>query len=298
MIVAVSGSNGFIGGAVCTSLVANGHAVKRIVRTHPAGQGQIFCDPVTGCTDTDALEGVDAVIHLAGESLAGKWNPQKKFDIYHSRTHGTDILARAVLGLKEPPKHFLCASAVGIYGDRADTVLDEGSPAGTGFLADLCRQWEANTHRLADAGIRVVNLRFAMVLDKYGGALAEMLPAFKLGLGSVLGSGSQYMSWISLADVVCAVNFILENHSLTGPVNISHPVPVTNKEFTKTLAQVLKRPAVFKTPSWALNLMFGQFARDVLLSSAIVVPQKLLDADPVFAFEYADLKDALQAILK
>ena len=296
MIIAVSGSHGFIGSAVCASLRDKGHTIKRIVRHSPTVDGEIFCDLHSGCTDTAALEGVDAVIHLAGENLAGRWNPQKKFDIYHTRTHGTDVLARAVLSLERRPKHFLCASAIGIYGDRRDEVLDEGAAAGNGFLADLCCQWETNTQRISDAGIRVANLRFAMVLDNGGGALVKMLPAFKLGLGSVLGSGEQYMSWVTLGDVVRAVNFILSNHSIFGAVNISSPNPVTNKEFTKTLAKVLHRPAIFKAPGWVLKSLMGQFAEDVLQSSARVVPGKLSDAG--FEFEYPELAAALGAILK
>lgn len=296
MVIAISGSRGMIGSAVVDFLAKKQCIIKRIVRTCPAGEAEIFCDPVTGCVDTDALEGVDAVIHLAGENIAGRWTSQKKFDIYHSRTHGTDVLGRAIINLKKKPKHFICASAIGFYGDRGDCLLDESSGAGNGFLADLCAQWEANTQRISGAGVRVVNLRFAMVLDKSGGALAKMLIPFKLGLGGGFGSGSQYMSWITLTDAVRAINYVLEHHSIAGPVNICSPNPVTNKEFTKTLAKVLKRPAFLNVPSGILNIMLGEFAKEVLLASSRAIPEKMTNAG--FDFESDGLKTALESILK
>ena len=296
MVIAVSGSSGLIGSALVEFLEQKEYAVKRIVRSVSARKGDIFYDPVSGCTDTDALEGVDVVIHLAGESIAGKWTPQKKFDIYHSRTHGTDVLARAVINLENKPKHFICASAIGFYGSQAGKILDESCGAGTGFLADLCSQWEVCTQRVSQAGIRVANLRFGMVLSKGGGALGKMLAPFKLGLGGAFGGGGQYMSWISLDDAVRAINFVLENHSIVGPVNICSPDSVTNKEFTSTLAKVLNRPAIFNMPADVLKLLLGQFAEEVLLGSQRVVPKKLTDAG--FEFNHPELKMALEGILK
>lgn len=295
MLIAVSGSHGFVGSALCSHLAAKGHTVRRIVRISPAPPHDIFYDPETGCTDTDALEGIDVVIHLAGRNIATRWTPENKFQIYQSRTRTTDILARAITNLKKPPKLFICASAIGFYGDCQDKILTESAFPGNGFLANLCSQWEANCSPIADAGIRVVSLRFGMILDRSGGALAKMLPAFRLGLGAKLGTGRQYQSWVTLEDVVRAVEFIIENHSISGIVNVTSPNPVTNSEFTVALGSALHRPAFFRAPAWLLKLLFRQFATEVLLASTRVIPQKLTSAN--FHFKHPDLDLALKQIL-
>jgi hypothetical protein len=258
--------------------------VIRVVRRPPA-PGEVFWDPTRGRIDVAGLEGVDAVVHLAGESIAaGRWTAERKRRIRASRVDGTRLLAGALGQLTRKPAVLVSASAIGIYGDRNDEELDEGSAPGSGFLADVGRDWEAATETAAAAGIRVVLARMGIVLAREGGALGKMLPPFRLGLGGPLGRGSQWMSWITREDAVAAILATLERPGLAGPVNTVAPAPVTNAEFTRLLAAAVSRPALFPVPALALELLFGEMAREALLASQRVVPRKLLAA----GFRFAD----------
>ena len=238
------------------------------------------------------LEGIDAAVHLAGENIASsRWTPAQKAKIRESRVAGTRLLAETLSKLKTPPKTLVCASAIGFYGDRSDQRLNEDSPPGTGFLADTCREWEAAAKPAADRGIRVVHLRTGVVLASQGGALAKMLTPFRLGIAGIIGSGQQYMSWISLDDLVAVISFALLKETLRGPVNAVAPNPVTNHEFTKTLGRVLRRPTVFPMPAFAARLAFGEMADGLLLASTRVEPKRLMDAG--FRFRFPALDAAL-----
>ena len=295
MKILVSGSTGVIGSALVPFLTRSGHTIVRLVRTHGDPSG-IFWDPMTGSLDAAKLEGFDALVHLAGENIAaGRWTPTKKKRIRDSRVLGTKLLSDTLARLKQPPKTFVSASAIGVYGNRGDLVLDEGSDAGTDFLADVCWEWETATAPAAQKGIRVVNLRLGIVLSPRGGALAKMLFPFKLGLGGRLGSGRQYMSWISLDDALAAIELSLITVWLSGPVNVVAPKPITNAEFTKTLGRVLSRPTVLPVPRVAVRLLFGEMGYGLLLGSQRVEPGKLSEAN--FRFQYPDLEGALRHLL-
>jgi uncharacterized protein (TIGR01777 family) len=296
MKVLVSGSSGLIGSAVLENLIAGGHSVIRLVRRAP-GQNEVHWDPDAGTIATALLEGLDAVVHLAGENIAqGRWTQQKKERIRDSRVKGTQILCQALARLAQPPKVLVAASAIGYYGERGDEVLTEESPPGSGFLADVCRQWEAASSPAAQSGIRVVNLRIGIVLSEKGGALAKMLLPFRLGVGGRVGSGKQYMSWIALDDVVGAINHAIANDSLSGPVNAVAPNPVTNYEFTKALGKVLERPTPFPMPAFAARLALGEMADELLLASTRVAPRRLLATG--YKFLFPELEGALRHLLK
>jgi uncharacterized protein (TIGR01777 family) len=242
------------------------------------------------------LEGLDAVIHLSGANLAAsRWTAGYRREIVSSRVDSALALAGALAALPRPPRTFLAASAIGFYGDRGDERLDENSPSGRGFLAEMCRAWEAACLAAADAGIRVVHLRFGVALAAHDGALAKMLPLFRLGLGGRLGPGKQWMSWIALDDLIAAVLFLLDSSDVTGPVNLTSPHPVTNAEFTRVLGRVLHRPAVLPAPAFALRLMLGPMADEALMLSTRVVPAKLLDAG--FRFAHPEIEGALRAVM-
>jgi uncharacterized protein len=244
------------------------------------------------------VSGFDAVIHLSGESVAGRWTEAKKRGIRDSRVVSTKNLAHALAETETPPQTFVCASAIGYYGNRGDEILNEESPHGTGFLPEVCVEWEAATEPALRAGIRVVNPRFGIVISKNGGALGAILPIFRMGLGGRAGNGRQWWSWIHIADVVSAVGQILEDASsskLRGPVNMASPNPATNGEFTKTLADVLKRPAVLPVPAFVARLAFGEFADEGLLASAKVKPGKLVEGG--FNFQHPELRSALKTLL-
>ena len=296
MKVLISGSTGLIGSALSRALSEQGHTPVPLLRARPgAPDGCVMWDPAAGVIDEAALEGVDAVVHLAGESVAGRWTRAKKGAIRESRVLGTRLLAQAVCAAAAPPRAFVSASAIGCYGERGDAWLDEDSAPGDGFLAEVCQEWEAESLRAADAGARVVNLRFGMALSGSGGALAAMLPVFRLGLGGPIGDGRQYVSWIALEDAVRAILFALTNDALEGPVNVVAPNPVANRDFTRTLARTLRRPALFPLPAFAARAVLGEMADALLLASARVRPARLVEAG--FVFERPELEDALCAAL-
>ena len=295
MNILISGASGLIGSAMVKSLSEAGHAVRRLVRRE-AGPAEVRWDPAAGRLDAADLEGLDAVVHLAGENIAaGRWSRRRRARIRDSRTVGTRLLSRTLAGLADPPGVFISASAVGFYGDRGDQQLDERSPPGSGFLAEVCRQWEAATDPAAGAGIRAVQLRTGMVLASHGGALAKMLPIFRLGLGGRLGGGRQYVSWITLDDVAGAVGHVLLDETLRGPVNLVAPQPVTNRRFTAALGRVLKRPTWLPAPALALRIVLGQMAEELLLAGARVMPKRLLDAG--YQFRHPELEAALRHVL-
>jgi uncharacterized protein (TIGR01777 family) len=258
--------------------------------------GDIFWDLPAGTIDAERLTGCDAIVHLAGESIAShRWTPQQKEKIRISRVESTKLLSRTLALLSPPPRVLICASAIGFYGDRGDERLDEASPPGEGFLPEVCQQWEAATSAAAERGIRVVRVRFGVVLSPAGGALAKMLTPFKLGLGGRLGDGRQWMSWIALDDVVRAIHHVMMQENLHGAVNIVAPHPATNQEFTKTLGRVLRRPTIFPMPAAAARLAFGEMADALLLSSARVHPARLLESG--YSFRYPTLEPGLRHVL-
>jgi uncharacterized protein len=295
MKILVTGSNGFIGSPLVRSIEADGHRVMRLVRRPAQRPDEIQWDPATDRLDTGCLNGADAVIHLAGKSIKGRWTASKRNAILDSRVCGTSLLAQAMVAMANPPRAFLCASAAA-YGDRGNEVLTEASEPGRGFLADVCRAWEAATMPAAQRGIRTVNLRFSLVLDSAGGALASMLTPFRMGLGGRIGNGRQYWSWIALEDAVGAVKHVLVTESMTGPVNIVSPNPATNRQFTKALGRALGRLTVLPVPAAVMRLVLGQMADELLLASARAIPNKLLESG--FTFRHPEIAEALRAILQ
>jgi hypothetical protein len=296
MEIAVTGARGLIGTALVEALTAAGHRVARMVRTQPpADSSDIYWDPDKAYVDNTKLSGKDAVVHLAGESIAERWTPEKKHRIQWSRARGTQLIAEAVRQVTVPPKVLVSASAIGYYGDRGAEVLREQSAPGTGFLAGVCRDWEAATEVASRVGIRVVHIRTGIVLSKKGGALAKMLPPFRAGVGGVVGSGKQCMSWIALDDHIGAILHVIQNASLKGPVNLVAPDAVTNRQFTKTLGKILGRPTIFPLPAFAVSLLFGEMGEELLLSSQRVEPAQL--AASGFSFRYPHLEPALRHIL-
>ena len=294
MKILVSGSTGLVGRQLVHRLQKEDHTVIRLVRQR--SKEGVLWNPVTGEVDVQGMEGYDAVVHLAGENIAeGRWTPAKKQRIRESRIEGTRLLCQALAGLQKPPHTLISASAVGFYGNRGDERCDESSASGSGFLAETSIAWEETTHAAADAGVRVTLPRLGIVLSKKGGALAKMLLPFKLGLGARLGSGSQYMSWISERDLTELLVYLILDSSLEGPVNAVAPHPVTNREFTKTLAKVVSRPACFAAPELVLKIVLGEMAEEMLLSGAHVISSKLVNTN--FKFQDPDLESALRFLL-
>ena len=295
MDVLVSGSTGLIGSALVPALTNEGHRVVRLTRSGDDGDGTATWDPSAGTIDAARLEGIDAVVHLAGENIVGRWTPAKKARIRDSRVWGTRLLAETLAGLATPPEVMVSASATGYYGDRSNELLREESAPGANFLAGVCQEWEAAAQPAREAGVRVVHPRFGIVLSPEGGALGTTLPIFKLGGGGRIGSGNQYWPWVALDDVVGAILHSLATGSLEGPVNVGVYDPPTNAQYTRTLGRVLNRPTIFPLPAPAARLMLGQVADELLLASQRVEPAKLRESG--FEFRYPELEGALRHLL-
>ncbi len=295
MNVFVTGASGLIGRRLVPLLESTGHRVVRLVRREVRNENERNWETNGRKLSQSVLQGCDALIHLAGESIVGwRWTARKKDEIYESRVTTTQVLSEAISRMSPPPSCFLLASAIGYYGNRKDTVLTEKSHPGTGFLSDVCQDWEAAADSVRSL-TRVVHIRTGMVLAREGGALKEMLPAFRLGLGGKIGSGRQYWSWISLDDIVKLYCFCLENGAVSGPVNGVSPAPVTNAQFTSELGRVLKRPTLFSVPGWLVSVALGEMGRELMLSSAYVLPQQAEEHG--FEFEHPTLPQALQSLL-
>ena len=291
----MSGASGLLGAALSQTLEAKGYQVTRLVRHPTTGRPtEILWQPGKPL-DPERVSGFDAVIHLAGESVVGRWTVAKKQRIRDSRVLGTRTLAEAVSRAAQQPTVFLAASAIGYYGNRGDEVVDETSASGTGFLAKICVEWEAAAEPVQQAGIRLVHTRIGVVLSKNGGALDKMVLPFRLGLGGRLGSGQQWMSWIHVEDLVGAMLHILHNESISGPIDLVSPNPVTNAEFTSALGKVLARPTIFPEPEFALRLAMGEMAEEVLLGSQRVMPRQLSISG--YGFKFCNLEGALRNLI-
>ena len=298
MKILVSGASGLVGTKLTAALTTAGYQVGRLVRQPSRAAGSdVVWNPAAGQLEASALADCDAVINLAGESIAsGRWSVKKKDRILQSRVNGTRTIATALAAIPDRPRTLINASAIGYYGDRGDEILSEASSTGSGdFLSGVCRDWESATEPAAKAGVRVVLERFGVILSSQGGALKKMLLPFRLGLGGKIGSGRQYMSWVAIDDVIGATLYCLGSLSLSGPVNVVAPQPVTNAEFTKTLGRALGRPTIFPMPAVAARLAFGQMADELLLGSQRVEPTKLLNAG--YVFKYPNLEPALVHVL-
>ena len=293
MNVLVTGASGFVGSALVPFLTRAGHQVTPLKRSRDSANSAHW-DPARNEINL-ATGPIDAVVHLAGENLAQRWTAEAKKRIRQSRVDGTRFLSKALANLTTKPRSLVCAAAVGIYGNRGDEMLTEASPPGTGFLADVCKEWESAAQPAADAGIRVVHLRFGVLLDPSGGALKNMLPPFRAGVAGRLGSGTQFISWTTRHDAVRAIDFVLNNPEIAGAINVVSPHPVPNAEFTKTLARVLGRPAILAMPAFVLRLLAGEMANEALLSSTRAVPDRLQKAG--FRFEDPELEPALRKLL-
>ena len=297
MKVLVSGSSGLVGSALVRRLEGSGSDVGRLLRTTSATRPLDVRWQPGELLAPELVRGFDAVVHLAGRNLAGRWSPQMKREIRESRLLGTATISRAVAAAFRAcgrPSVLVSASAIGYYGSRGSELLNESSASGTGFLAKLCRDWEAAASPAAEAGVRLVLPRLGVVLSGEGGAMSRLLPIFRLGLGGRVGNGRQYWSWITLEDVVAAIEFAIANPALSGPVNLTAPNPSTNAEFTAALARALRRPAVFPVPAFALRLALGEMADEALLASQRVQPEKLLNAG--FRFTHPQLDEALDQL--
>jgi uncharacterized protein len=295
--ICLTGSHGLIGTALIPRLRADGHRVLRLVRGDTEGADDVRWDPDAGTIDAAGLEGVDAVVHLAGAGIGDKkWTPQRKQLVLESRTRGTGLLARTLAGLDRKPSVLVSASAIGYYGNRGDDILTEDEPPGRDFGAQVCVAWEDETKAAADAGIRVVRTRTGLVLAKQGGLLQRLLLPFKLAIGGRLGSGKQYMSWIALDDDLAAIVHVLNDESISGPVNLTAPNPVRNSEFTESLGRAVHRPTILPTPMFGLKIVYGDELVETLLGSQRVSSAKLQATG--FEFAHPELDEALDAILK
>jgi uncharacterized protein (TIGR01777 family) len=298
MKILISGASGLVGTHLIPTLEAKGHEIFRLVRKTPKNANEIQWNEKTGFSEIEQpiLENFDSVVHLAGDNVASEnWSDEKKRRIRESRTTGTRVLVDALKKCANPPKVFVSASASGFYGDRKDEILTEESPKGEGFLPDVCDEWETEARHAEEFGARVVTPRIGVVLAKDGGALEKMLTPFKLGVGGVVGSGKQWMSWIALDDLIGIINFALENENLRGAVNTVAPNPATNEEFTKTFGKVLHRPTILPIPEFAIKLLYGEMGETLLLQGQRMIPKKLQDAG--FEFQYPNLEDALKHVL-
>jgi uncharacterized protein len=292
--ILVSGGSGLIGAALLPSLKSSGWSVVQLVRGQTAGEGRIAWDPAKPLAPR-IVSGFDAVIHLAGESIFGRWTEAKKAKIINSRVDGTLHLSQALAQAEEKPKVFISGSAIGYYGNRGDELLREESAPGTRFLAQVAEKWEEATMPAVQADIRTAHIRTGVVLSAKGGALRTMLTPFKLGVGGRIGDGRQWMSWIHVQDMVGAIHHILKNDLLQGPVNMVAPKPVTNAEFTKTLASALSRPAILPMPDFAVKTVFGEMGEELLLASQKVEPARLISSG--YPFRFSDLRSALQNLV-
>ena len=296
MKVAITGASGLVGHALAEALKGTGDEPISVTRQRTQ-VGSVFWDPAKGEIEAEKLEGIDAIVHLAGENIAGgRWTKSFKQKILDSRVNGTRLIAETILKLSQPPKVFISTSAVGYYGDRGDATLTEDSRGGEGFLADVCRAWEGCADRMIEAPIRLAKLRFGVVLSKRGGTLPLMLTPFRLGLGGVIGPGTQYMSWVTIDDVVRAIQFVQTHDDASGVFNVTSPDPVTNREVTKTLGRALHRPTVLGIPTFAARLALGEMADELLLSSTRAIPEHLQKIG--FRFDHPKLKEALEYLLK
>lgn len=294
--ILITGATGLVGSALGAALRQEGREVVPVTRSGSRDGKHVVWQPNQGQLDVNDLEGADVIVHLAGESIAAaRWTSKKKQAIRDSRIKGTTLLANAMASMQRKPKTFICASAIGIYGNRGHEILTESSEPGSGFLADVCEEWEAACEPARDAGVRVVNARFGMVLSAKGGALKAMLTPFRLGVGGVVGRGDQWWSWVALSDAVSAIVFAMNNDSIEGPMNVVAPNPVTNRQFTKVLGSVLFRPTILPLPAFVAKLMMGEMADELLLSSTRVEPAVLHKAG--FDFEYDSLEQSLRAAL-
>ncbi len=297
LTILVSGASGLIGRTLVSFLTTGGHRVVKLVRKPPdPKKDEVFWDPMSGVCEADRLDKIDAVIHLAGDNIGkGRWNRNKKKEIMDSRVKGTALVAETVSKLKNPPETFICASAIGYYGDRGDKILTEHDGPGFDFISKVCKKWEASAEPAVSKGIRTVFLRIGVVLSPSGGALEKMLVPFRLGLGGKTGHGSQYISWIGIDDVIGAVHHVLFNDTISGAVNIVSPEPVTNAVFAKKLGNILSRPAVCKIPEWAVAMVFGEMGRELLLSGTRVHPGKLMETG--YQFRHPGIQNVLSHLL-
>lgn len=297
MRIAVTGATGFIGRSLCGLLSRLDHRVVKLTRFPSGAPDEVHWDPVAGDLQLREVEGCDAFFNLAGESIAeGRWSAAKKRRIRITRVHGTRALSELLGEMEAPPKVLVSASAIGYYGNRGSLELYEDSAAGSGFLADVCREWEGATRPASEKGIRVVHARLGVVLGRDGGALKSMLPPFRLGLGGVMGPGDQYMSWVALDDVTRALRHVLTDESIQGPVNIVTPHPVTNREFTTALAQAIEKPTFLPMPAFMARIVMGEMADELMLASTRVIPKVLTDTR--YDFHFPQLEQALRTVLE
>jgi len=299
MKILITGASGLVGGKLIPVLEAKGHEIFKLSRSEPKNSNDIQWDAYEGFENEEfaKLEGIGAVIHLAGENVAGgSWTDERKKRIKDSRVKGTRTLIDALKRLENPPKVVVSASAIGFYGNRGDEILTEESKAGEGFFPEVCKEWEAEGEKAKEFGARVVFPRIGVVLSKDGGALEKMLTPFKFGVGGTVGSGDQWMSWVAIDDLVKMIVFAIENEEFEGAFNATAPNPVQNEEFTNTLGKVINRPTILPVPSFGVKLLFGEMGETLLLEGARILPKKLQDAG--FEFEYPDLTKAFEAELK
>lgn len=295
MLIAVTGTTGLVGGALCPFLASQSYKIRKLVRKSTGASDEKVWDPYAEKLDAAVLEGADAVVHLAGENIAGRWSKKKKAAIRESRVKSACLLAETMAKMSTPPRTFVCASAIGFYGERGEQMVNEESTVGSGFLPELCKAWEDACKPASIAGIRVVNLRIGVIMSSKGGALAKMLTPFKLCLGGVVGSGKQYWSWIALDDILGAIQHVLATPALKGPVNLVSPNACDNRSFTKTLGKVLHRPTIFPLPAFVAKLVLGEMAEGLLLMSTRVEPRRLLESG--YPFRHAELESALKSTL-
>lgn len=296
MKILISGTSGFVGSSLVSFFERKNDEVYKLVRTRADLSSQeIVWDPLQRVINPEMLEGLDAVVHLAGENIIGRWSDDKKKKIRESRVGGTKTLCKAICQLQRPPQVLISASAIGFYGNRGEEELTEQSAKGKGYLADVCAEWEEATRLAVIKGVRVVNLRIGMVLSPNGGALKKMLPIFKFCLGGPIGTGLQYVSWVAIQDLLRIIDFCIQQNDMAGPVNAVSPHPETNGEFTRTLAEVIHRPAFFKVPEFMVKAIFGEMGEETLLTSEKVIPQKLMEKG--FEYNYPFLEHAIKHML-